>query len=57
MVLRRAGISDSVAELVLGRITSGVYKVGDRLPTERKLAESLSVSRASRGFISFRWTV
>jgi DNA-binding FadR family transcriptional regulator len=57
VVLRRASISDSVAELVLGRITSGVYKVGDRLPTERKLAESLSVSRASRGFISFRWTV
>jgi DNA-binding FadR family transcriptional regulator len=57
VVLRRAGISDSIAELVLGRITSGVYKVGDRLPTERKLAESLGVSRAGRGFISFRWTV
>jgi DNA-binding FadR family transcriptional regulator len=46
VVLRRASISDSVAEIVLERITSGVYKVGDRLPTERQLAESLGVSRA-----------
>jgi GntR family transcriptional repressor for pyruvate dehydrogenase complex len=46
VVLRRASISDTVAELVLERITSGVYKVGDRLPTERQLAESLGVSRA-----------
>ena len=46
MVLRRASISDSVAEIVLERITSGVYKVGQRLPTERQLAETLGVSRA-----------
>ncbi len=46
MVLRRASISDSVAEIVLERITSGVYKVGARLPTERQLADSLGVSRA-----------
>ena len=46
MVLRRASISDSVAEIVLDRITSGIYKVGERLPTERQLAESLGVSRA-----------
>jgi GntR family transcriptional repressor for pyruvate dehydrogenase complex len=46
VVLRRASISDSVAELLLERITSGVYRVGERLPTERQLAESLGVSRA-----------
>jgi GntR family transcriptional regulator, transcriptional repressor for pyruvate dehydrogenase complex len=46
VVLRRASISDSVAEIVLQRITSGVYKIGERLPTERQLAESLGVSRA-----------
>jgi GntR family transcriptional repressor for pyruvate dehydrogenase complex len=46
VVLRRASISDSVAEILLERITSGEYKVGDRLPTERQLAESLGVSRA-----------
>jgi GntR family transcriptional regulator, transcriptional repressor for pyruvate dehydrogenase complex len=46
VVLRRASISDSVADIVLQRITSGTYKVGDRLPTERELAESLGVSRA-----------
>lgn len=46
MVLRRASVSDSVADILLGRITSGVYGVGERLPTERELAESLGVSRA-----------
>jgi GntR family transcriptional regulator, transcriptional repressor for pyruvate dehydrogenase complex len=46
VVLRRASISDSVAEILLARITSRVYKVGQRLPTERQLAESLGVSRA-----------
>jgi DNA-binding FadR family transcriptional regulator len=45
-MLRRASVSDSVADILLGRITSGVYAVGDRLPTERELAESLGVSRA-----------
>jgi GntR family transcriptional regulator, transcriptional repressor for pyruvate dehydrogenase complex len=46
VVLRRASISDSVAGILLDRITAGVYKVGARLPTERQLAESLGVSRA-----------
>jgi GntR family transcriptional repressor for pyruvate dehydrogenase complex len=46
VVLRRAPVSDSVADILLERITSGVYKVGERLPTERELAESLGVSRA-----------
>jgi DNA-binding FadR family transcriptional regulator len=46
VVLRRASVSDSVADILLQRITSGVYKVGDRLPTERELVESLGVSRA-----------
>jgi DNA-binding FadR family transcriptional regulator len=45
-VLRRLSVSDSVADILLERITSGVYKVGERLPTERELAESLGVSRA-----------
>jgi DNA-binding FadR family transcriptional regulator len=45
-VLRRLSVSDSVADILLERITSGVYNVGERLPTERELAESLGVSRA-----------
>ncbi len=45
-MLKRASISDRVAEILLERITSGAYKVGERLPTERQLAESLGVSRA-----------
>ena len=45
-MLRRLSVSDSVADVLLERITSGVYKVGQRLPTERELAESLGVSRA-----------
>jgi DNA-binding FadR family transcriptional regulator len=35
-----------VADILLERITSGDYRVGERLPTERELAESLGVSRA-----------
>jgi GntR family transcriptional repressor for pyruvate dehydrogenase complex len=46
VVLRRASVPDGVADILLERITSGDYKVGERLPTERELAESLGVSRA-----------
>src|SRR5579864_1870054 len=45
-MLRRASISDTVADILLERITSGVYRVGEHLPTDRVLAESLGVSRA-----------
>jgi DNA-binding FadR family transcriptional regulator len=46
VVLKRESVSDSVEKLLLDRITSGVYRVGDRLPTERELSETLGVSRA-----------
>jgi DNA-binding FadR family transcriptional regulator len=34
-----------VADLLLGRVRAGAYAVGDRLPSERQLAEELGVSR------------
>lgn len=39
--------SAQVAEQVLDRIRRGTYKVGDRLPPERVLAEQMGVSRPS----------
>ena len=44
-LLKRESVSDSVEKLLMDRIASGYYRVGDRLPTERQLAESLGVSR------------
>lgn len=45
VVLKRESVSDSVEKLLMDRIAAGDYGVGDRLPTERQLADSLGVSR------------
>jgi DNA-binding FadR family transcriptional regulator len=45
VVLKRESVSDSVEKLLMDRIATGVYRVGERLPTEREFAESLGVSR------------
>lgn len=42
-----SSLSDTVMHTLLGQIFSGERKVGDRLPTERELAEQLGVSRSS----------
>ncbi len=39
--------SAQVAEQIVDRIRRGVYKVGDRLPPERVIAEQMAVSRPS----------
>ncbi len=39
--------STQVAEQIVDRIRRGVYKVGDRLPPERVIAEQMAVSRPS----------
>lgn len=40
-------VADQVAQTLEQMITEGVFQQGDRLPSERALAEQLSVSRAS----------
>lgn len=40
-------IADQVADQILEKISDGIFLPGDRLPGERQLAESMSVSRVS----------
>lgn len=44
---RSQSVSAEVAAYLEERITSGALRPGDRLPSERELAQTLSVSRAS----------
>ena len=46
-MLRRKLLYEQVVEEIVQRIRSGVYKPGDRLPTEKELVEELGVSRNS----------
>lgn len=45
--IKRSKLSDEVATRLLGLIRGGQLAPGDRLPAERRLAESFQVSRAS----------
>lgn len=45
--MTKSRLFEDVAKALRDRIESGVLKPGDRLPAERKLAESLGVSRTS----------
>lgn len=44
---RSKGVADSAAEEILKRIAGGDVSAGEKLPSERKLAEQLGVSRVS----------
>lgn len=43
----RCKVSRGIVESIMGMMTTGALKVGDRLPAERVLTEQLGVSRAS----------
>jgi len=45
--IRLERVSDKVANQLKKVITEGIFKVGDRLPSERDLAEQMGVSRPS----------
>lgn len=45
--VRRTSLSDAVTDSVITQIREGRYRAGDRLPTERELAEQLGVGRTS----------
>ncbi len=43
----RASLSDNIIEQILGLISSGVLKPGDRIPTEKQLCKQFRVGRTS----------
>jgi GntR family transcriptional repressor for pyruvate dehydrogenase complex len=45
--VRKTSLSDAVTESVISQIREGRYRAGDRIPTERELAEQLGVGRTS----------
>lgn len=45
--INAASLTESVVQTLLGKILSGELRSGDRLPTERELAEQMGVSRSS----------
>ena len=45
--IERTSLSDAVTDRVISQIREGQYRAGDRLPTERELAEQLGVGRTS----------
>ena len=45
--IERTSLSDAVTDKVISQIREGRYRAGDRLPTERELAEQLGVGRTS----------
>jgi DNA-binding FadR family transcriptional regulator len=42
---RRAGLIEQVIEQLRGQITAGVWRIGDRIPTEAELAQLTGTSR------------
>jgi DNA-binding FadR family transcriptional regulator len=45
--IKRISLSDAVTDRIISQIQEGQYRAGDRLPTERELAEQLGVGRTS----------
>ncbi len=45
--LEKTSLSDAVTDWIISQIRKGQYRAGDRLPTERELAEQLGVGRTS----------
>lgn len=45
--IKRISLSDAVTDRIISQIQDGRYRAGDRLPTERELAEQLGVGRTS----------
>lgn len=45
--LQNSSLADAVTERVISMIREGKYRAGDRLPTERELAEDFGVGRTS----------
>jgi len=45
--IKRISLSDAVTDTIISQIQEGRYRAGDRLPTERELAEQLGVGRTS----------
>src|SRR4051794_20361488 len=43
----RGRLSTLAGDTLLSRIVRGIWKPGDRLPSERRLSEQLGISRAS----------
>lgn len=43
--LHKAGLTDMLVTRILGLVTAGNLEAGDQLPSERKLAETFSISR------------
>ena len=46
-VIKRESTLEVIVQQIKGQIKKGILKPGEKLPSERKLAELLGVSRAS----------
>lgn len=47
MIVQKKSLADRVAELLRQQIAEGVYKIGDKLPTEPELMKIFEVGRSS----------
>ncbi len=47
MIIQKKSLADMVAEQLGQQIAEGVYKIGDKLPTEPELMETFKVGRSS----------
>ncbi|HJA16314.1 MAG TPA: FadR family transcriptional regulator, partial [Candidatus Butyricimonas faecavium] len=47
MIIQKKSLADIVAEQLGQQIAEGVYKIGDKLPTEPELMETFKVGRSS----------
>ena len=47
MTIQKKSLADMVAEQLKQQITEGVYKIGDKLPTEPELMKNFKVGRSS----------